>query len=194
MILVVLVWFISPYVLEGTISEIRSLKSFFTGSGDSSSFATMNTNWRLITWKGFLSEFAEKPLIGWGFGKKFLAGETFKAGWTTGLSDNWVSTHNYIISFLYMTGIPGLISFLLIIVYYFVENLRFLKRQNSNENKPRVRAFASCVFYILVLGLFEVVLETPYQGVFFWIFFTFSIVLLKISGHRFIYNENTSNT
>ncbi len=193
-IMAIIIWFSYPQALEGTITEIQSLKFFFTGLGDSSSFATMNTNWRLITWKGFLSEFAERPLTGWGFGKKFLAGETFEKGWTTGLSNNWVSTHNYIISFLYMTGIPGLISFLLIIVYYFIENLRFIKRQDSNENKSLARAFTSCVFYILILGLFEVVMETPYQGVFFWVFLTFSIILLKISGHRFLYNENTSNT
>ncbi|MCK5566632.1 MAG: O-antigen ligase family protein, partial [Actinomycetia bacterium] len=174
--------------------ELQSLKNFVMGSGDSQTIASINTNWRVITWKGFLSEFTEKPVTGWGFGKKLLAEETFDLGWNTGLADNWVSTHNYLISFLYMTGIFGLISFLFIVVYYFIENIRFLKKAESSRDKSIIRGLLSCVFYILILGLFEVVLEIPYQGVFFWVFFSFGIIILKNSGHRFLYNENTSNT
>ena len=161
MIIASAIWLTYPQSFEGTINEIQSLKHFFIGDSQSQSIASVNTNWRMITWKGFLDEFTEKLVIGWGFGKKFLPEKTFDLGWNTGLADNWVSTHNYLISFLYMTGIFGLISFLFIVVYYFIGNIRFLKKAESSRDKSIIRGFLSCVFYILILGLFEAVLEIP---------------------------------
>jgi O-antigen ligase len=141
-----------------------------------------------------MAEYLERPVLGWGFGRKFLAEETFRMGWNTGLADNWVSTHNYLISFLYMTGIPGLISFLLIISYYFTRNLQFLKHQEDEKYKMQVRAFLGCAFYILVLGLFEVVLEIPYQGVFLWVFLALGMAIISKAGSSSPSHENTINT
>ena len=179
-ILFIIAGFIKPQLFENTLNEIKSLKSFFLNdAGDNQNVAVINTNWRVITWKGFLKEFLKKPVFGWGFGRKFLPGETFDLGWNTGLADNWVATHNYIISFLYISGIVGLLIFGLIIVNFFRKNIRFLKTSFLSRNWYLVKSFLCCMVYILILGLFEVVMEVPYQGVFFWVFFGFNILIIK---------------
>ncbi|MBA7649575.1 hypothetical protein ES703_57372 [subsurface metagenome] len=193
-VLLGVLWFFMPQALGETLNEIKSLRYFFFKSGESPSIAAINTNWRVITWKGFIFEFFKRPFTGWGFGRKFLAEETFELGWNTGLADNWVSTHNYIISFLYMSGMIGLIAFMAIIINFFLKNIKFLKNSNNTKNKYYVRAFLSCIFYILILGLFEVVLEVPYQGVFFWVFFSFDMIILKQSNYKVLNNENILST
>ncbi|MBE3128993.1 MAG: O-antigen ligase family protein [Actinobacteria bacterium] len=179
-ILFIIAGFIKPQLFENTLNEIKSLKSFFLNdTGDNQNVAVVNTNWRTITWKGFLKEYLKRPVFGWGFGRKFLPGETSDMGWNTGLADNWVATHNYIISFLYISGIVGLLIFGFIIASFFRENIRFLRSSFPNKDWYLVRSFLCCMVYILVLGLFEVVMEIPYQGVFFWVFFGFNILIIK---------------
>jgi len=181
------VWIFIPHNLTKTLDEIKSLTHFFFESREPTSttaIAIINTEWRLTTWKGFIFEFLKRPFTGWGFGRKFLPEETIEFGWNTGLADNWVSTHNYIISFLYMSGIFGLMAFLAIIINFFSKNIKFLKYSNDVKKKYYIRAFLSCIFYILILGLFEVVLEVPYQGVFFWVFFSFSMVVISNNENK----------
>ena len=171
---------IKPQLLENTLSEIKSLKYIFIGkSGENRTIAIVNTNWRAIAWRGFLREYIKRPVFGWGFGKKFLPTKTFDMGWNTGLADNWVATHNYIISFLFISGIAGLISFGFIIVLFFKKNIGFLKRYRTGKYRYLLSAFMGSIFYILVLGLLEVVLEVPYQAAFFWSFLAFNMLIIK---------------
>lgn len=185
--------FIAPQLFENTLNEIKSLKALiFDHASDNQDIAVINTNWRIITWKSYLKEFLRRPVFGWGFGRKFLANETFDMGWNTGLADNWVSTHNYIISFLYIGGIVGLIAFGLIFISFFKKNIRFLRSSFPNEEWYVVKSFLSCIVYILVLGLLEVVMEVPYQGVFFWVFFAFNVLIIRNFYNR--KNENITGS
>lgn len=184
-------YFALPQLFENTISEIRSMLNILFGrDGASSDIATVNANWRTIAWKAFLEEWTQSPLYGFGLGRKFLPTETFDMGWNTGLADNWVATHNYLITFLFTSGILGLAAFVLIIVFLFRENIRFLRSGYMGYERPIAAAFLSSVFYILILGLLEVVLEVPYQGIFLWIFFGFNMVIID----RVRSYEDTANT
>ena len=176
-----------------TINEIKSLKTFFTGDiGDTQSVEEANANWRTIAWKGYFGEILKRPIIGWGFGRKFLPSETFDMGWNTGLADNYVPTHNYLLSFLYMSGVIGLLIFCFIIIKFFIVNIKFLKNTGLTNERYIVSAFLSCIVYILVLGLMEVVLEIPYQGVLLWVFFAFNILIIKgFNGKK---NEDIAGT
>ena len=187
-VLLGVLWFFMPQALGETLNEIKSLRYFFFKSGESPSIATINTNWRVITWKGFIFEFFKRPFTAWGFGRKFLPGETFDLGWNTGLADNWVSTHNYIISFLYISGVAGLLAFGLIIINFFRKNVGFLKSAGLTNKRYIVAAFLSCIVYILILGLLEVVLEVPYQGIFLWVFLAFNMIIIRDFNNR--KNEN----
>ena len=182
-----------PDFLKDTIYEIKSLKSFFTGNtDDTQSVEQANINWRTLTWKAYFKEILKRPIIGWGFGKKFLSSETFDMGWNTGLSDNYVLTHNYLLSFLYMNGVIGLLIFCFIIVKFFAVNIKFLRYTGLTRERYIISAFLNCIVYILVLGLMEVVLEVPYQGVFFWVFFAFNVLIIKeFNGKK---NENIVST
>jgi len=184
---------VKPQLFKNTVNEIESLKYIFLGESEGSKTVEIaNTNWRIIAWSGFLREYIKRPVFGWGFGKKFLPAETFDMGWNTGLADNWVATHNYIISFLFMSGIAGLISFGFIIVFFFKKNVSFLKSCRTGKYRYLLSAFLSSIFYILVLGLLEVVLEAPYQAAFFWSFLAFNILIIKEYGNG--KNENITGS
>jgi len=166
--------------LENTINEIESLKSIYTkGSFEDQNVEEANINWRTLAWKEFAKEFLKRPLLGWGFGRKFIPSGTLELGWTTGLVNNYVLTHNFILAFLNISGVVGLFSFGLIIVKFFTVNIEFLRNTSLIRERRIVSAFLSCIIYILVLGLLEVVLEIPYQGVFLWVFFAFNILIIK---------------
>jgi O-antigen ligase len=183
---------IKPQLFESTLNEIRSIKSLIFKTNEGNTIAIANTNWRIITWKGYLQEFLRRPVFGWGFGRKFLANETFDMGWNTGLADNWVATHNYIISFLYISGVAGLLAFGLIIVNFFRRNIRFLKSAGLINQRYLVAAFLSCIVYILILGSLEVVMEVPYQGIFLWVFLAFNMIIIKDFYNK--KNENITNS
>ena len=185
---------IMPGFFENTMNEVKSFKnlSFFNVNSDYG-IESANTSWRIITWKGFIKEFTKRPVFGWGFGRKYLPDETFYFGWNTGLAENWVSTHNHAISFLYMSGIVGLISFAAIVTIFFRKSILFLRQPGSVKEKYTFIAFTGCIIYIMILGLFEVVLEIPYQGVFLWVFFAFNMVIIKkeFNGRK---NEDITGT
>ena len=141
--------------------------------------ANLNTIWRLITWKEMFIEVLNKPILGFGFGSKFISGSTILRGWSTGLSEGWVEAHNYLISFLYRSGFLGLGSFILIVVNFFRYTFRFLKKCKEQMIKLIIVCLISCIIYILALGMLEVVLEVPYLGCFFWIIMGIVIVIIN---------------
>jgi len=191
-ILATFAFMLSPKVFQDTLNELRSLKSMVLGSGGGIDYISRaNTNWRMITWKAFIKESLQRPLFGWGFGRKFLPEETYNLGWTTGLAENWVSTHNYLISFLFLSGFTGLGIFLLLVISLFIKNIKFLRTYKNLRERFMVCAFLSVVFYILWLGLFGVVLEVPYQGVFLWIFLGLNMLIINRVESRY---ENTVST
>ena len=191
-ILATFAFMLSPKVFQDTLNELRSLKSMVLGSGGGIDYiSSANTNWRMITWKAFIKESLHSPFFGWGFGRKFLPEETYSLGWTTGLAENWVSTHNYLISFLFLSGFTGLGIFLLLVISLFIKNIKFLRTYKNLRERFMVCAFLSVVFYILWLGLFGVVLEVPYQGVFLWIFLGLNMLIINRVESRY---ENTVST
>ncbi len=130
--------------------------------------SSINSKWRLITWKDMLLEVKKSPFLGYGFGKKFISKTTLEYGWTTGLKDGWVEAHNYVISFLFRSGLLGLFSFLLVIGAFFKKVFGFIKKSINDKLKIILICLLSGIVYILILGLFEVVLEVPYCGFFLW--------------------------
>jgi hypothetical protein len=174
--------------------EFLSIFDVFLGNLSSSGTATrwrlnanLNTIWRLINWNEMFRDVLTKPVLGFGFGNKFLSYSAVALGWTTGVREGWVESHNYLISFLYRSGFLGLGSFILIIVSFFRKVFRFLRNCLDERIKIIIAGLASCIIYILVLGLLEVVLEIPYMGSFLWIIMGFIMVIINY------YNKRTGN-
>ena len=179
---------------QSEMSSVAKMKfqSFYNSFNKSTSevisgrdIPSINTKWRLITWKDMLIEVNKSPFLGYGFGKKFISKTTLEYGWTTGLEDGWVESHNYIISFLFRSGLLGLFSFLFIIAAFFKKVFEFIKKHIREELKIILICLLSSIVYILILGLFEVVLEVPYFGFFLWFLMGLCISIIN--------NENRNN-
>ena len=170
-------------------SEFQSFYNSFNKSTSEVRLAgdipSINTKWRLITWRDMLLEVKKSPFLGYGFGKKFISKTTLEYGWTTGLEDGWVEAHNYIISFLFRSGLLGLFSFLFIIAAFFKKVFEFIKKHIIEKLKIILICILSGIVYILILGLFEVVLEVPYFGFFLWFLMGLCISIIN--------NENRNN-
>jgi len=171
--------------------EFLSIFDVFLGDLSSSETATrwrlnanLNTIWRLINWNEMFRDVLTKPVFGFGFGNKFLSYSAVALGWTTGVREGWVESHNYLISFLYRSGFLGLGSFILIIVSFFRKVFRFLRNCLDERIKVIIAGLVSCIIYILVLGLLEVVLEVPYMGSFLWIIMGFIMVIINYYNKR----------
>jgi O-antigen ligase len=137
------------------------------------------------------SEVLSKPILGFGFGSKFISGNTILGGWSVGTSQGWVEAHNYFLSFLYRSGFLGLGSFIFIIVNFFRYTFRFLRNCKEQIIKLMIISLMSCIIYILVLGMLEVVLEVPYMGSFLWIIM--GIVIVIINYHNKVLNNSGNN-
>ena len=172
--------------------EFLSIFDIFLGNLSDSESATrwrVNANlsamWRLINWNEMFRDVLSKPLLGFGFGNKFLSYSTIALGWTTGIREGWVESHNYLLSFLYRSGFLGLGSFILIIVSFFRKVFRFLRNCIDERIKIIIAGLTSCIIFILVIGLMEVALEIPYMGSFLWIIMGFIMVIINY------YNKKT---
>jgi len=162
--------------------EILSLFNIYTRDNTT---PTVNTSWRLITWKEMFDEIKDRPILGFGFGKKFISQETLNLGWTTGTKEGWVEAHNIFLSFLYKTGFLGLGSFLIIIVSFFRKIIRFLRTCMEENIKIIVIGLSCCIMYILFLSFFSVVLEVPYFGSILWIFMGLLIVIINYYERKY---------
>ncbi len=178
--------------------EFLSIFDFLSGNLSDSGAATrwrlnanLNTMWRLITWREMFIEILNKPILGFGFGSKFISGNTILGGWTVGTSQGWVEAHNYFLSFLYRSGFLGLGSFIFIIVNFFRYTFRFLRNCKEQIIKLMIISLMSCIIYILVLGMLEVVLEVPYMGSFLWIIM--GVVIVIINYHNKVSNNSRNN-
>jgi O-antigen ligase len=119
------------------------------------------------------------PILGFGFGRKFISQETLSLGYTTGTMEGWVEAHNIFLSFLYKTGFLGLGSFLIIIVSFFRKVIRFLRVCMEENIKMIVIGLSCCIVYILVLSATEVIIEVPYFGSILWIIMGLIIVIMN---------------
>ncbi len=178
--------------------EFLSLFDVFLGNLSSSESATrwrvnanLNTIWRLINWNEMFRDIIIRPVLGFGFGNKFISYSTINLGWTTGLKEGWVESHNYLLSFLYRSGFLGLGSFIFIIVSFFRRVFRFLRNCLDEKIKVIIAGLISCIIFILVLGLLEVVLEVPYMGSFLWIIMALIVIIINYYNKRVgIINRN----
>lgn len=151
---------------DSLLAEAVSILPFSTRESTSLN----NTRWRLYVWKDVIKETAEKPLLGFGFGKKFIPPTIVKLGWGGSWGDKgFQDPHNSFLSVLHRTGIVGLGLFLLLIVSFTISTMRSIRSSNNTEIAMYMFGLLLCMIYILGTSTFMVVLEGPYLGIFLWI-------------------------
>jgi len=137
-----------------------------------------NTRWRLYVWKDIINESMEKPVLGWGFGKKFVPETIAKLNWGGSWrqpskydpeAKGFQDPHNSFLSILHSTGIVGLFLFILIIGRVIISALKTINITNSKTIRTYLIALILIVICILATSLTMVVIEGPYFGIPFWV-------------------------
>jgi O-antigen ligase len=126
-----------------------------TPSTEKASVEDPNISWRLATWQRAFGYASTQPAFGVGFGHLDLL-------------SYGVAPHNSFLTFLFETGAAGLATFAGLCLSFYSLAFRALWRRRR-VGSPRVLTLVLLNLSILLMSLFNVVLEGPYMGMFFWI-------------------------
>lgn len=118
----------------------------------------VNTAWRLLNWYEVFDGIVGQP---WGHG--FNSWDFF---FTT--YDPLIGSHNSLLDLAYRIGIPGLLVFLSIPTRLLVETRRAVDGSSAGAMVLPITACA-CLLAVLAYAFFNVVLETAYMSILFWI-------------------------
>jgi O-Antigen ligase len=133
--------------------------------------------WRLNWWDIIINDTIYGPNFwtGRGFGLNLAAADGFSG---TQERPPTRSPHNAHMTMLARAGIPGLVMWLLVLASWFVTMTRAIltARTHGHERWAELFIFILCYeLAILINATFDVVLEGPMQGIWFWCLFGFGI-------------------
>jgi hypothetical protein len=140
-----------------------------------------NSGHRIAMWGQMLHRTARQPVLGEGFGPPFSAffGRKFYD-----YSERRLHPHNSFLWILNRMGIIGFGVFCLLIMKFYSSGIRAYRRMNAGKSKAYLLALLSCHFCISIFGFFNVVLEGPSMGIFFWIIMGMTMALIKIEKQQ----------
>ncbi len=121
-----------------------------------------NAAWRLLAWRASLSSVKDQPFTGVGLAVPLI----FQSN--AGLMTD-VDPHNSLVQILLRLGLVGLFVFLWSALCYYLDLIGSIKRGAGALGRPVVAFLAAAHVLVLTFSLFNVVLETPYMGVFYWL-------------------------
>lgn len=167
-------------------NSLKNLENRFGNTGttrfreisNKSSEGPINTRWRLVCWQDIINETLQKPVLGWGFGKKFVPPTIKKFDWggswrepnpNDSEAKGFQDPHNSYLSVFHRTGLIGLTVFMSLMIYFFFTSVKFINISHNDLNTNMVVAFLLIFVFINCLSMFMVVLESPYLGIFCWL-------------------------
>jgi hypothetical protein len=118
----------------------------------------VNTAWRLLNWYEVIDGITDQP---WGHG--FTRWDFF---FTT--YDPLIGSHNSLLDLAYRIGVPGLLVFLSLPIWLLAETRRAVDASSANAMVLPITACA-CLIALLTYACFNVVLETAYMSILFWV-------------------------
>jgi len=126
-----------------------------------------NALWRLYLWKQLFQGFLGSPVVGHGFGANLplfmFRGELYGDDPVVG-----VGSHNSYLFVLYKEGLIGLSFLILFSGLVFLRIRKGLRETKSVEGRWLASAFGAAFIFVAMYACFNVVLEGPYMGMFFW--------------------------
>ena len=130
-----------------------------------------NAQWRLAFWKYMLEESAQRPLFGAGFGtpSNFTWNGVHYDRRTGDPNDPFdvSGPHNSFVNLLYRTGLPGLLALLAILLLAVIRLLPVARRTRGEDRAIAIWLLAALAA-TTVAASFNVALEGPFMGIFFW--------------------------
>lgn len=135
-----------------------------------------NSAHRIAMWGQMLKRTAREPMLGEGFGPPFSA---FFSGRFYDYSERRLHPHNSFLWILNRMGIIGFGVFSLLILRFYTSGIKAYRRMNAGKSKAYLLALLSSHFCISIFAFFNVVLEGPSMGIFFWIIMGLTMALVK---------------
>jgi O-antigen ligase len=140
-----------------------------------------NSAHRMVMWSQILYRTAKQPVLGEGFGPPF----SVFSGWKFyDYTERRLHPHNSFLWILNRMGIIGFGVFCFLILKFYSSGIRAYRRMNAGKYKAYLLAFLSSHFSIAIFAFFNVVLEGPSMGIFFWIVMGLTTALINMDKGR----------
>lgn len=147
------------------------------------SLTDANTAFRIEYWKRALAIwFEDDPLMGIGLG---TPADVFVRG------EQRTAPHNSYITVGLRTGLVGFALLVLIMLTYYayaVSRIRILQKMGSRL-APYAIVFLLCQVATAIVAFFNVVLEGPYMGSFFWLFIGLTIGAIRLAQRELSHKQ-----
>lgn len=121
--------------------------------------------WRLAAWAAAIQMFEAHPLVGVGYGEPFH----FKFEFDNRSHQIKADTrpHNTYITVLYQMGLIGILPLAAILIHFFRRAFKYLRASLIVD--PLCISVTVVQAALIVLGMFNLALETPFYGAIFWL-------------------------
>jgi len=137
-----------------------------------------NSAWRLYSWGLLIAGFVQSPILGHGFGGN-LPSFLFR-GRAYGLDPTVpIGAHNSYLFLLFKEGIIGFGLAIAFAVSVFAFTLPRLRRMELGEDRWIAGAAMGAFAFVCLFAAFNVVLEGPFMGMFFWIYPALAEAILR---------------
>lgn len=141
--------------------------------------------WRLDWWTKIIDYtfFGEYFWTGKGFGINLAADDGFSGTWF----DDLRNPHNGHLTVLARAGVPGLVLWMLLHSWFAASMLGAYFRTRRSGNDVQARLFLWVLAYwvaFMINASFDVFLEGPQQGIWFWSLVGYGIALLETERRR----------
>ncbi|MCK4428559.1 MAG: O-antigen ligase family protein [candidate division Zixibacteria bacterium] len=140
-----------------------------------------NSLHRLAMWGEVLNRTARKPLVGEGFGAPF---SIFFGSKSYDYSERRLHPHNSFLWILNRMGIVGFGILFFLILKFYSSAIKAYKSMSPGKSKAYLLALMSCHVCICIFAFFNVVLEGPFMGIFFWIIMGLTMALININKNE----------
>ena len=168
---------------DGGVAVVADVRSAF----EPETTASRNVRWRLEYWKYLLRKSAENPLIGVGFGHpaafrwKGKVFDTRSADPTD--PRRFSSPHNSFVNLLYRTGLLAVIPLLVLVAVGIRGTVVAVRSADAaSPARPWLVGTLAIFAFTVVIASFNVALEGPFMGIFFWSALALLLVLPRLLG------------
>ncbi len=163
-----------------------NISSIFYPQQSANTVTSNTAHWRLQWWKKIVGYTFEGPYFwtGKGYGINLADSDGFRLG-----RDNMLrAPHNSSMTILARSGVPGFTLWIAIIITFVVQMIRFVLHARRQNHPVWSRVALWCLVYWLAMvvdSCFDVALEGPQLGIWFWSLMGFGVALQKVYQERF---------
>jgi len=167
---------------RGRVPAVRALENTFdpnTAGGDSA-----NASWRIDFWRYMVEETADQPLFGVGFGRPAAfawngARYDFRQDDPNNPFD-YTGPHNSFVNLLYRTGPIALLAVVALLALAARRAWSWWRPERPPSDRATLLQVALMCVFAAAIACFNVALEAPQMGLFFWLPLALLFVLPRV--------------